>query len=98
MQTDHQIPGRRLDLITGYLRNFAVPVGHRLKIKGSERKDNYWEITRELKNPAEHESDGDISCSWCTWNGTQRLGKETIGTGNQRKNRDQLEHNIIKIG
>ena len=44
-------------------------------------------LGREIKNKAvEHESDGDINCNWCTWNGSERLGMEIRENGNQKKN------------
>ena len=44
----------------------------------------------------EHEGDGDTNCSWCTWNGPQKLGKGTGGIRNQKENR--YHHSIVKNG
>ena len=44
---------------------------------------------QRAEKDVKHESDGDTYSSWCTWNGPQRLGKETRGIGDQRKNQDQ---------
>ena len=55
LQTDHQIPARRLDLIiiikkrTCKIVDFAVPVDHRIKLKECEKKDKYLDLARELK-------------------------------------------------
>ena len=38
-----------------------------------------------------HEGDGDTKCRWCSWNGSQRPGKETGGTEDE-KNRDHHDH------
>ena len=53
--------------------NLAVPADDRVKIKGGKKLNKYFGLSREL----EHESDGDTSRSWKTWNGPQRPGKET---------------------
>ena len=46
----------------------------------------------------EHEGDGDINCSWCTWNGPQELGKETRRIGDQKRNLNHPSYSIAKIG
>ena len=45
-----------------------------------------------------HEGDNNISCSRCPWYGSQRLGKETGGTGDQRRNQVYPDHSTVKIG
>ena len=52
----------------------------------SEKIDKYLDLARELKNQLWNVSDSDTNCSWCTWNGSQGLGEETVRIGNQRKN------------
>ena len=37
------------------------------------------------------EADSDISCSLYAWNSHQRVGKETEGIGDQRKNQDHID-------
>ena len=56
IQTDHQILARRPGLIiiskkkrTCKIVYFAVRVDHRIKLKESEKKDKYLDLTRELK-------------------------------------------------
>ena len=44
-----------------------------------------------------HESDGDTDYTWCAWNDPQRFGEKIRGIGNQRKNRDHSDHNIVEI-
>ena len=50
---------------------------------------------QKKKQTIKHAGDGDNNYSWCTWNGLQKLGKETRTIGNQRKNRD---YSKIEIG
>ena len=44
-----------------------------------------------------YEGDGDINGNWRTWNGYPGIWKETGKTGDQRKNRDILDHSIVAI-
>ena len=45
----------------------------------------------------EHEVGGDISCSWCTWDNPQRIGKGTGRFRNKRTDRDHPNLSITKI-
>ena len=52
MQTDNFIRARRPDQVvikerTCSLLDFAIPVDHRMKIKESEKIDEYFELTRK---------------------------------------------------
>ena len=56
IHTDHLIPARRPDLIIIKKKkrickivDFAVPAGHRIKLKECEKKDKYLDLARELK-------------------------------------------------
>ena len=56
IQTDHLISARRQDLIiinkkkrTCKIVDFAVPAGHRVRLKENKKKDKYFYLTRELK-------------------------------------------------
>ena len=56
IQTDHRISARRPDLIiinekerTCRIVDFAIPADHRVKLKESEKRDKYLDLTRELK-------------------------------------------------
>ena len=56
IQTDHQFPARRPDLIIINKKkrickivNFAVPADHRINLKESEKKDKYLDLATELK-------------------------------------------------
>ena len=45
-----------------------------------------------------HAGNGDTNCSWCSWNGPQKI-REVIGTvGNRRTSQDHPNYNIVKIG
>ena len=39
---------------------------------------------QRTKKAVEYEGDSDTNCNWCTWNGSQRLGKGPGKVGNQR--------------
>ena len=52
---------------------------------------------QRTKNVLVHEDDGDTSYSWCGWNNSQRLGKGTRRTGNQRKSKDHPDYSIVEI-
>ena len=71
------------------IRDLAVPKDHRIKMIESEKINKYMDFPN-IK-VVEHVDDGNTNCSWCTWNGTQRLknglerlefrgGTETIKT------------------
>ena len=77
--------------------DFAVPADHRVKLKESEKKENYLDFARELKKTVEHENGGYTNCNWCSWYSHQRIGKRTVGHGNKRTNRDHPNYSIIKI-
>ena len=63
------------------------------------RADRYiLESCQRAEPSVEYESDGDANGSRSTWNGPQRLEKETDGFWNQRKNQYHSEHYIIKVG
>ena len=101
-QTDHLIPPKKPDLVyltkkkkkrTYRLVSFVVSVDHWEKIKESDRK-----ILRPYqgtKKKLENVGDSDISWSWCTWNGPQRVGK---GIRNSRKSEEESRpFSIVKI-
>ena len=46
----------------------------------------------------EDEGDGDTSCNWRARNGSQKIGKKSGENGDQRKDRDQTDHIIFKVG
>ena len=56
--------------------DFAVSANHWIKLKESEKKDKYLDLTRELEKTVEHESHGYTNCRRCSWYSHQRFGKE----------------------
>ena len=69
--------------------NFAVLADHRVKLKESEKKDEYLDLARELKRTVEHERDGYTNCNWCSWYSHQRIDTMNGGLGNKRTSGDQ---------
>ena len=57
-----------------------ISVNHRVKIKESEKIDDYLDLARELKK------------QWNGFSRLQKLKKYTKGIGNQRKNQDHPKH------
>ena len=47
---------------------FDVPVDHIVKLKESEKKTKYVDLTREFKkkHTVGYESDDDTNCEWCS--------------------------------
>ena len=78
--------------------DFAVPVDHRVKLKECEKRDKYHDLAWELKKTVEHESDSYTICSWCSWYSKQRIGKRTVGLGNNMMCGDCPNYSIIEIG
>ena len=78
--------------------DFAVLANHKVKIKEGEKRNECFDLAKELKKTMEHEGDCYNSCNWCTWNDPQRVSKGTRRLGNQRTRRDHPDNCIIKIG
>ena len=76
---------------------FAVPVDHKLKLKESEKKDEYCDLPRELKKTVEHESDVYTNYNWCYLYSHQRIHKETGELGNKRTSGDHPNYLIVEI-
>ena len=51
----------------------------------------------QLKKLWKHKYDDDTYRSWCGWKDPHGLGKETGGTGDQRKNQDYPDYNTFEI-
>ena len=60
--------------------NFAISADYRMKIKESEKKDKYVDLTRELKTTMDHKDDGDTNYGWCTYDNPQRRWKKKLKT------------------
>ena len=75
--------------------NFAVPADHRIKLKESEKKNNYLELARYLEKIIEHEGDNYTNHDWCFWHSHQRIIKGSGGHGNKTTSGDHPNYNII---
>ena len=82
IQTDHLIPTRRSDLIiiskkkkkTCKIVDFVIPADHRVKLKKSERKNEYLDLASELKKKTvENESDVYTNYNICSWYSYRRI-------------------------
>ena len=74
--------------------DFAVLGEHRVKLKESEKKNKYLDLTSELKTTVEYEIDGYINCNWCSWYSYQKTGE----LGTKRRRVDHPNYCIIEIG
>ena len=79
--------------------DFAVPADHRVKLKESEKKNKYLDLSRRLKKKTtvEHESDIYTNYNWCSWYSHQRINKRTRGIGNRRTSRAHSNYCITEI-
>ena len=77
--------------------DFAIPAGHRVISKESEKKYKYLDLATELKKLKKHEVDGDINYNWCSRYSHQRIGTGTGEFGNKRTSRDHPNYSFIKI-
>ena len=77
--------------------DFAVPIGRRVKKKRKPKNRQILGPCQRTKKAMEHESDSHTNCSWCNWNGPQRIEKGIQTIRNQRKNRDDSDYGIIEI-
>ena len=79
--------------------DLTVRAYHKIKLKESEKKDEYLNLARELeKKTMEHKSDGDTNGNLCTRYSHQRIDNGTGGLGNMRTSGDLPNDSIIKIG
>ena len=53
--------------------DFAIPTGHKEKIKESDKTNKYLNINKELKKTMANEADGGTNCNWSSWNSSQIL-------------------------
>ena len=75
--------------------DFAVPADHKVKIKESEKRDKYQDISRELRelwNMRVTVVGGALGTI------TNCIGKGTGTLENKRSSRDHPDYSIIKIG
>ena len=85
MQTDYLIPARSPDLvpISGKQKGDNLPYRwfyHSSELlsenQRKQKEIQQLEPYQRTKKPVEHESDCDTNCSWYTWNGSRRFGRE----------------------
>ena len=77
--------------------DLALLADHRVKLKESEKKDEYFDLAWELKN-VKHESDVYTDCDWCYWYCHQRIDKRTGELGTKKTSTDHPNYSIIEIG
>ena len=77
--------------------DFAVPPDHRVKLRESEKKDEYLDLTKELKKTIEHESDDYTSCGWCSLYSHQEIGIGTKGLRDKRMSGDHPNYSVVEI-
>ena len=91
IQTDHLISAKRQHLLIIYKKtniclkvDLSLPAEQRRKLKESETRDKNLDLAWKLKKTKttmKHESDGESSCNWHTWNNPQKIGKIPIFRG-----------------
>ena len=73
IRTEYLISARRPDLMiinnnkksrSAKVPTFAVPTGHRIKLKEWEKRDKYLDLASELKKTIEHEG---VNCTNCDY-------------------------------
>ena len=107
IQTDHLIPARRPDLVkdnkkkkkkckTSRIMDFAFPAGNRIKLKESEKRDKYLDLSRGLKK-LWIINDSDTSYNRCTRYSHQMIGTGTGRLGNKRISGDHPNDRTDKI-
>ena len=77
--------------------DFDFLADHRVKLKGSKKKDKYLDLAGELKK-LEYESDGDTNCNWYTRHSHQKIGTGIGGLENKRMSGDHPNNSMVEIG
>ena len=82
--------------------DFAVQADHKVKLKKSEKRDKYQDLSRELKKQnkkqtIEHENNSNTNYDWRTKYGHQKIGEGTGEHGNKRTRRHPQYYNIVEI-
>ena len=101
IETDHLISARWPDLIIiinkKRVMDFAMPADHRVKLKESEKKDKYLDLTRELKK-LWNLNVTVIPIVICALGSHQRIDTGAGGLGNKSTSGDHPYYRFIKIG
>ena len=105
LQTELLISARRPELIiinkerrTYKIVDFAVPADYRRKLKECEKKDEYFDLARELKKTIEHKGNNYTNCDWCFQHSNPRIIKGTGGFGSWLKSEHHPTYSIVKNG
>ena len=104
IQTDHQFPARRPDLVNVNKINrepaeLWILLSWLTTLKESKKKDMYQDLAWGVKTvERESESDSDSSCTWSTRYSHQRIDTRTEGHRSKRMSRDHPNYGIIEIG
>ena len=78
--------------------DFNVLADHRIKMKESQKKDQYCVLARELKISMGHEIDNHTNPDSCFWYSRQRIIKGTGGLENKWTSGDHPNYCIIENG
>ena len=57
--------------------DFADPADYWIKLKESQKRVKYQDLSREPKKKMKHESDDDINCDWCACYSHKKIGTVT---------------------
>ena len=74
--------------------DFAVPADHRVKMKEREKISKFLDLVRKLKKLLNMT----VTVIPIIVGTLGTVIKVTEGIGNQKKNRDPIDHSIVKIG
>ena len=72
--------------------DFADPADRRLELKESEKRNNYQDLAREVKNVRNMKVTVIKNCYSCTRSSHAKIGKSTGGLGNRRLQRVLLSY------
>ena len=82
---------------TCWIMEFAIPADHQVKLKESEKRNKYLDLSRKLKKTVEHKGASDTNCEWCARYTHKRIGTGTGGLGNKRTSGDYPNYSISEI-
>ena len=77
-------------MIVNKKREPVIPVDHRVKIKGSQKRGNNLDLAGEVKT-TEHGNDDVTNCKWYAQNNPQRIGKRDKKKKKMKKKKKKNE-------
>ena len=77
--------------------DFAIPADHRVRIKESEKIDEYLDLAREMKKLSKMKMTELPIVAGALRSILKNLEKRLRDTGNQRKNQNYPDHSSVKI-